>query len=544
MNASEIKQFFDRLKSARQSSHDEDWSTIQRYLDPQSHGFYENNNTDGNVNRSLIFDSAPERAKDDLNSALLSMVVDPRRKYINFEAIGADYTLEEKEFFQAAEDYVLSVFSTADSNFFGATASVLDECPLYGQAYATMFKTPEDKLVKFSAIPVQEGYILRNEYKKPTMFFRLIKMTARQIINQYKDAAGSELLAGDWDSYKVESVMNPSREFDIVYGIIPTDDALITNGSKMKYTAVTVDYTKCKFLKIGGFEEFPLLAPPWHLKASEDYGRGVGHRAIADVAVLNLMVKDNLAAAEIILMPPIALPFGLTIDNDVNLSARAINYLDFNASSFSGAQNDIRPINVIKELPIGLEMEDRRREGVRQAFFADLLQELKSDRMTAQESSGREMSRIQRLTAPLFLFEQHYLAPAAMFVLQAGIDYKVLKVPESLKNKKIRPVFTSALVDAMKLVKLAQLERALQSYGNTAGLPPVSQDALNMSDLAEEIFDLAGANISIVRDREEADARTKQREDAAVNAQNAQSVAQLGSGLESLSNAAQTTRTL
>lgn len=548
ISAEELKSFFDRIKSHRQSGHDEDWRLISRYFDPQSHGFYDNNNTDGNVDRSAIWDSAPERAKEDLASSMVAMTVDPRRKYLNFEVVGLkekDKTHEIKLFLQEAENYVLDVFSTSESNFFGTAVNVLDECPLYGQAYATMMKSPEEKITKFAAVHCKEGYVLRDTFKKPVMFFRLMRMTARQILREYGNAEGSELTSNDIDDYKTQAVVSPGKEYDIVHAIIPSDDALISEGYKFKYASIYLDYSKTKIVKKSGFDDFPILAPPWKLKADEDYGRGVGHRALADTAVLNLMVKDNLAAAQVILMPPIALPFGLTIDGTVNLSPMAINYLDFNSGVLAtGEASQIKPINVVRELPISLEMEDRRRQGIREAFYADLLQELKTDRMTATESGDRSQSRSQKMTGPFFNIEQHFLSPAATYTLNAGIEFGVLKVPDVLKGKKLKPVFTTALVDALKFSKLASLERAMSSFANTAGLPEPAQDALNMADLAGEIFDLAGASLKFVKSQEEADKTTKQKQEAQMNLQNAQAIAQTAQGLRSLGQAAESTRGL
>lgn len=545
LTASELKSFFERKKTHRQSGHDEDWRLISEYFDPQSHGFSGNQNSDGNISRGKIFDSAPERAKEDLSSAMVSMLVDPRRKYINFSAVGSPNTHVEKTFFQEAEDYVLDVFSSTESNFFGTAICILDECPLYGQAYAVMAKAPEESIVKFSPVHCQEGYIQRDQFKKPTAFFRLLKMTASQILSEFKNSESSELTSSDWDDYAVASTMSPNREFDIIYAIIPADDALVTEGSNFKFNSYYLDHDKCKFLKKGGFDDFPVLAPPWKLKASEDYGRGVGHRALADTAVLNLMVKDNLAAAQVILMPPISLPFGLTLDGTVNLSPMAINFLDFNSGVLAtGDASQIKPLNVIRELPISLEMEDRRRDGIRQAFYADLLQELKTDRMSATESSSRDQSRIQRLTSPFFNLEQHFLAPAAMFVLKAGIEFGILKLPDSLKGKKIKPSFTTALVDSLKFTKLGLLERAMQSFANTAGLPEAAQDALEMSDLAEEIFDLAGANIEIVRDKKQVQEITKQRRDAQLAAQQAQTIASVAQGVRNLGQGFESAKSL
>jgi hypothetical protein len=539
-NAAELCSFFDRVKNVRLVGFDKDWDALASFFDPQSHGFYENNNTSGVSSRTRIFDSTPERAQEDLSSAMFSMMINPSRKYINFEIVGGDSdTFDVRKFKQEAADYVLKVFASAESNFFDTSLDVFHSTPLYGQSYVTMRKYVKEKKVKFASVPTQEGYLQRNEYKEPTAFFRKIMMTARQIRTQFKEAEGSQLDKSDWESYETKEKMAPNDQMEIIQLIMAKDDAMYGDVATLQpYTSVWIDYTKKKVLEEKGMDYFPILAPAWKLRSGEDYGRGVGHRALADTAVLNLMVKDNLGAAEAMLKPAITAPFGLVMDDQIDMSPMAINWLIMNAATLSmGGSTEIKPIHVVTQLPVGLEMEDRRRQGIIKAFYGDLLQELKNAEMSATESSQNAQARIAKLTAPFMRIEYDYLAPAAMFVLESGIEFKHIELPASLKGKTIKPVFTTSLYDALKSQKLSQLERALSSLGNTAGLPPEVKNGIMMGELSTEIFDLAGASLSVVRDPAETEEMNeKERQNQAMQQQAAAS-AQAGAGVRDLSQA-------
>lgn len=539
-NTAELCSFFDRVKNIREVGFDKDWNALTEYFAPQSHGFYENNQTAGISSRTKIFDSAPERAQEDLASAMFSMMINPSRKYVNFECIEPEYDgFEETAFKQQASDYVLKVFASADSNFFDTAIDVYECSSLYGQAYATMRRMVKTKEVKFASIPTQEGYLQRNEFKEPTAFFRRIMMTARQLRSQFSKGMMSELSVSDWEDYEQKEKLSPGMEHPVIQLVISNADAVINDEKNLQpYVSIWIDYTKKKVLDKQGLDYFPILAPAWKLRSGEDYGRGVGHRALADTAVLHQMVKDNLGAAQAMITPAIAAPFGIVIDDQIDLSPQAINWMQMNAATLAmGGMTEIKPIHVITQLPIGLEMEDRRREGILKAFYGDLLMELNDARKSATESSQNLQARIAKLTGPFMRIEYDFLAPAAMFVLESGIMFGHLKVPESLKGKKFRPVFTTALYDALKSLKLAQLERALSSLGNTAGLPPEAKNGLLAGELLTEIFDLSGASLKIIRNPEETEKlNERQRENEALQAQ-AQASAQAGSGLKDLSQA-------
>lgn len=534
--------FFDRVKNIRETGFDQDWNTLMEYFDPQSHGFFSNSNSPGISSRTKIFDSTPERAQEDLSSAMFSMMINPSRKYLNFEIIDPEAdTFETIKFKQEASDYVLKVFASAESNFFDTAVDVFHSTPLYGQSYATMRKLVKEKECKFASIPTQEGYVQRDEFKKCTAFFRKVMMTARQIRTQFSKSPGNELSKSDWEDYETKERMAPGTQMQVIQLIIAEDDAVNDDYVEKKlqpYCSIWIDYTKKKVLEKRGLDYFPILAPAWKIKSGEQYGKGVGHRALADTAVLHQMVKDNLGAAQAMITPAIAAPFGLTVDDQIDLSPLAINWTQTNAASLAmGGMTEIKPIHVITQLPIGLDMEDRRRQGIMKAFYGDLLQEFKNAEMSATESSQNAQARIAKLTGPFMRIEYDFLAPAAMFVLKSGIEFGHLKLPDSLKKKKIRPVFTTALYDALKNQKLAQVEKALSSLGNMSGLPPAVANGLLQGELLMEIFDLAGASLKIVRDPADTEKMNQeQRQNEAMQAQAAAS-AQAGAGVKDLSQA-------
>jgi len=531
--------FFNRVESIRATGFDNDLNALTEFFAPQSHGFFGKNKSTGISDRTKIFDSTPERALEDLSSALFTMMIDPSKKYLNWEILDPDAseTYDVADFLQDAEEYVMKVFASDNSNFFESASDVYESTPLYGQSYITMMKDPSEKEVKFSSIPTQEGYVQRDQYKKVTAFFRKSLMTARQIRVEFKDKRGGEFSAQDWEELATKEQMSPNTEMQIIQLITKKGD-VINQKSLQPYTSIWIDYTKKKILSEEGLDYFPILAPTWKLRSGEPYGRGVGHRALADTAVLHQMVKDNMGAAQAMVRPAIAAPFGLVLDDQIDLSPQAINWTVQSAASLAmGGLGDIKPIHVIGELPIALGMEDRRREGVQKTFYADLLMEFKNAEMSATESSQNLQARIAKLTSPFIRLEYGFLAPAAMFVLQCGLEFKHLVLPEQLKGKKLKPIFTTALYDTMKAMKLSKIERALSSLGNTAGLPPTILNGLLPAKLNLAIFDLAGADLDLIRDPDETEKMNEEMRKREADNQQAQTIAGAGSGLKDLSQA-------
>lgn len=90
-------------------------------------------------------------------------------------------TDEEKEWAESLRDFLFSIRYSANSNFVPAAQSCLRNVVRYGPAYLYAEEGFGGSLIRYSSIPVVEGYISRNRWGIVDIFHRKYERTARQV---------------------------------------------------------------------------------------------------------------------------------------------------------------------------------------------------------------------------------------------------------------------------------------------------------------------------------------------------------------------------
>ena len=115
--------------------------------------------------------------------------------------------------------------------------------------------------------------------------------------------------------------------------------------------------------------------------------------ALADIKMLNKMSEVTIRAAQKQVDPPLLVP-----DDGFMLPVRTIpGGLNFYRS---GTRDRIEPLNIGANNPLGLNMEEQRRQAIRAAFYVDQLILEPGPQMTATEVVQRTEEKM-RLLGPL-----------------------------------------------------------------------------------------------------------------------------------------------
>lgn len=504
------------------SQYDNEWRAISDHLSPESRSF-NTTSSDGYIDQSDILDSTPERAAEDLSSALVSMLATESRKWgsLNFEMPQDDYELAKN--LQVGSDLVLQHLSRSKANFYTSFGDVADDLIIYGQGYAYMHSVPEKGgYVRFCRLPPQDCYIKRNSYSDIFYFFRKYKLDRDVLLAEFDNLSKSDCI----DQIKRE-IKESSKKDEIVLHAIMKREYAENLGCKVitKKPYVSLYFLYDKKIKIweDGYTQFPILAPSWKRKAGSSYGRGPGHKALPDIKVLNNMIETNLGAGEAMVTPPMAVPYDLLVDTGkaLDLSPKAMTYLSMQEASLATGLIKPEPIITVSGLPITLEMEDRRRNAIAQSFFSDLLVDFKNAEMSATETNVRENARVRKLTNYIYRIQDEFLAPAFLFVFNQLKEWKLIDFPDDME---IKVDFTSALFEASNAQAITLLERALITLANTKSIDPTVLDAIKEETFIQYVFKKIGADLSVLKSPDEF-AETKAKREEANQVMNMQGAA-------------------
>jgi len=200
---------------------------------------------------------------------------------------------------------------------------------------------------------------------------------------------------------------NPFETTEIVHCVYPRDDrdpTKLTSENK-PYASVYIEPDEKIILSVSGFDELPYTCPRW-LKSSFEigYGRSPAMTSLSDIKMLNKMSEVTIRAAQKQVDPPLLVP-----DDGFILPVRTVpGGLNFYRS---GTRDRIEPLQIGANNPLGLNMEEQRRQAIRSAFYVDQLILAQGPQMTATEVVQRTEEKMRLLGPVLGRLQAEMLQP-------------------------------------------------------------------------------------------------------------------------------------
>jgi len=165
--------------------------------------------------------------------------------------------------------------------------------------------------------------------------------------------------------------------------------------------------------------------------------------------------------------------------------------------------------------PLGLNMEEQRRNAIREAFFVDQLLMSQGPAMTATEVLQRNEEKMRLLGPVLGRLQSELLRPlisrSFALLLRNGL---LPAAPEQLQGQDIDIEYVSPLAKAQKLTDLQSMLRGFEVMMQVAEIAPV-MDYLDSDKLVQYLVEVTGIPARVIRsDEEVARIRDEQAEEA------------------------------
>jgi hypothetical protein len=246
--------------------------------------------------------------------------------------------------------------------------------------------------------------------------------------------------------------------------------------------------------------------------------------ALPDVKMLNKMSETTIRAAQKQIDPPLMVP-----DDGFVLPIRTTpGSLNFYRS---GTRDRLEPLNIGANNPLGLNMEEQRRNAIRQAFYVDQLLVGQTQTMTATEVLQRNEEKMRLLGPVLGRLQAELLQPlisrSFALLLRSGL---LPPAPEELQGQDIDIEYVSPLAKAQKLTDLQSMLRGFEIMMQVSQVAPV-MDYLDDDKLVQYLVEVTGMPARIIksdaevarmrREQAEAQAEAQARQLQAENAANA-----------------------
>jgi len=514
---------FDRLKSQRQNweSH---WQEVADYMQPRKADVTKSRSR-GDKRTELIFDSSPLQSVELLAASLHGMLTNPSTPWfsLRFKEEDMEFEDEAKEWLESATETMYAAFNK--SNFQQEIFELYHDLITFGTA-AMFIEEDDEDILKFSTRHINEIFIAENEKGRIDTVFRKFKLSARAAIQKFGDVSVNIATIAKKDPYE---------EIEILHAVYPRSDFNPKKQDKqnMPFESVYLDASSGDELSVSGFREFPFVVPRYLKASHEIYGRSPAMTALPDVKMLNEMSKTTIKSAQKQVDPPLLVP-----DDGFILPVRTVpGGLNFYRA---GTRDRIEPLNIGANTPLGLNMEEQRRNSIRNAFYVNQLMMQQGPQMTATEVIQRNEEKMRLLGPVLGRLQSELLKPlidrAFALILRKNL---FRPAPEFLAGKDIEIEYVSPLAKAQKSSELQSIMRAIEIMGSLSNVAPVF-DHINMDKLVRHLADIVGVPQKILKPQSELNAERQQaqaQQEQMMQMQQLQQVAEAGGKIAPLAKA-------
>jgi len=255
--------------------------------------------------------------------------------------------------------------------------------------------------------------------------------------------------------------------------------------------------------------------------------------ALPDVKMLNEMSKTTIKAAQKQVDPPLLVP-----DDGFLLPVRTVpGGLNFYRS---GTRDRIEPLNIGANNPLGLNMEEQRRNAIRNVFYVNQLMMQQGPQMTATEVIQRNEEKMRLLGPVLGRLQSELLKPLIDRCFAIMVRKNIFSpAPEIISGRDVEIEYVSPLAKAQKSTELQSIIRGIEIMGQLANVAPVF-DYINFDNLVKHLTNIIGipqkvlkTNSEVLAEREAKQAQAQQMQEM----QQLQQVAKAGGDIAPLAKA-------
>ena len=485
---------YERLEGQRQNW-ETHWQEVADYMQPRKADVTKQR-ARGDKRMEQVFDSSPIQAVELLAASLHGMLTNPATPWftLRFKDEEIDNEDEAKLWLESSTDAMYTAFNR--SNFQQEIFELYHDLITFGTA-AMFIEEDNDDIIKFSTRHINEVFIAENDKGRIDTIYRKFNISARAAIQKFGDVVSSD----------VQSIFkkDPYKEIEILHAVYPRTDFNPNKKDKknMPFESVYMEFKNGNELSVSGFREFPFVVPRYLKASNEIYGRSPAMTALPDVKMLNEMSKTTIKAAQKQVDPPLLVP-----DDGFLLPVRTVpGGLNFYRS---GTRDRIEPLNIGANNPLGLNMEEQRRDSIRAVFYVNQLMMQDGPQMTATEVIQRNEEKMRLLGPVLGRLQSELLKPLIDRVFNILLRNNMLpQAPEFLSGRDIEIEYVSPLAKAQKSTELQSIMRAVEILGSLQNVAPVF-DYVNFDNLVKHLAEIVGVPQKLLKSQSQVNAESEQ----------------------------------
>jgi len=520
------------------SSWDPHWQDLADNFAPRSARFSLSDKNRGTKMNKKIINNAGTMALRGLSSGLMAGLTSPARPWFRLTT-GIPGLMEQfdvRAWLNKVERLMREVL--ARSNVYRALPRVYFNEALYGTS--PMFvEEDEDSVIHCSVLPIGSYALGTNQKGKVNRVFRNVSLTVDQLEKKF----GLDKLSNEVRSLHMQGHLH--QEIAVVHVIEPNDTRIPEreDATGMPWRSIWYEDNKNTrgLLGVGGFREFPVMAPRWDVEEGDTYGGSPAMDALGDVRQLQHMEKKRGQLLDKMVHPPVQSP-GVRKSVRASLLPGAVTYL----GAMAGL-GKIEPLHTVDARGLQqaediLRVEGRINEALYKTLFLMLSQGRRAPQKTAREVDELHEEKILQLGPALESQEDELLDPFIDRLFEIMNRNGMIPPPPSqLEGSELRVEYISVLAQAQKMLGLVSVEKIAQFIVELSQFEPAVLDKFNFDRAVDEYSLLVGTNPELIRSDDDVQQirtqRAEQQQQAEQQQAEAQALRDAGAGAKSLAEA-------
>ena len=469
---------------------DQLWQEIAELMKPMRADFTFHR-VPGDKRTQKVFDATAGLAADNLAAGLWGMVTNAANDWFTLRSDLAESDEDQatKEWLDDVTRRMKAGFSGNGQRFYSRVMELYADLVTFGTG---VFYSEEDAStgrIHYSCRHLAECFVAENERDEVDTLFRRFTFTARQAHLRWGDKCHASVLRA------IEK--EPDRRFTFLHAVMPR--AEVQGGrhdsAGMGFASFYVDVENRLLLSEGGYHDFPYQVPRWSTASRGLYGDSPAMLALPDVKMLNAMSKTTIVAAQKAVDPPL-----LAVDEVAVRGLRTHPGGIIYGGLDENGRRRYEPLHSGGNVGLGLELEEQRREAVRQAFYFSLLLMVQQPNQTATEVLARQEEKLRLMGPHLGRIQAEFLDP--LIRRQFGIMRRanlLPPAPKQLLRAGIRIEYVSPLARAQRAGEGAAIVRALESLAPLGAIKPEIYDNIDADAAARLLAQSFGVPNNLLR---------------------------------------------
>lgn len=517
-----------------------------RYIKPMRGKYHVTDNNRGDRRNQHIIDNTATVAARTLAAGMMSGITNPARPWFRLSTPDADINAmtSVKEWLAEVESRMFVVL--AKSNTYNELQVHYGDLGIFGTA-ATICEEDEQDVVRLQTFPNGSYFLANDAYGRVRYFAREFQMSVSALLEKFglnapfSQATRSLINRQQWrQQVEVRHLImpnpkwNPNRRTSSAKRFVSY--YWETGQSGKGYGNGPVQgKDELEFLRIAGYDEFPVFGSRWEVSGEDGYGTDCpGFTSLGDIRQLQLGERRKFQAAEKKISPPVQAPAALR--------NQQLSFAASTATFVPTANQQIAPLyNVDFQLQEWEFILEQARERIRKAFYADLwlmMQQIDRSNITAREIQERHEEKLLALGPVLERLNKDLLNPMVDRVFAIMSRRGLLPPPpEEVEGMDLRVEYLSTMAQAQKLVGIGADERFAVTLSGLASVVPEVLDAWDVTEWAQGYADKLGVNPKAVNGPEAIAEIRAARAEAQAQAQQAEQAKMEADALASLSQA-------